>query len=148
MHALLFTVDRLRCAIPLSRVAEVLPAVRIQPLPAAPAGVEGIVNVRGTIVPVVALHERLGATGREVRPGDYFILATASRQIILRSDDFPEIAEVSPSDAKRDEPVERALGAVVALPDGLVLLQDLDALITPDHDAEIRAALARLGAAA
>jgi chemotaxis-related protein WspB len=55
MLFLLCEVDRARYALDVRQVAEVLPLVRIQPTPEAPAQVAGLLNYRGAPVPVVDL---------------------------------------------------------------------------------------------
>ena len=43
------------------RIEEILQPQRVTPVPRAPAFVEGVVNLRGAIVPVVDLRKRLAA---------------------------------------------------------------------------------------
>ncbi len=52
-------------AVSVMRVREVIDAPELTPVPRAPSCVEGIVNLRGSVVPVVHLARRLGveATG-------------------------------------------------------------------------------------
>ena len=47
-------------ALPAARVLEVLPMVALTPLPLAPAWLAGVLDLRGTAVPVIDLRERLG----------------------------------------------------------------------------------------
>ncbi len=145
MHALLFTVDKRRCAIRLADVSEVVSAVEVLPLPNAPAIVEGVVNVRGDIVPVLALRSRMGRPSRAVSETEYFIIARArDRRVILRSDTTPEIVTLAAPSPAEGSDVGRALAGVVPLADGLALIHDVDdVLAAADDDA-----LARLLAAA
>lgn len=53
-----------RVGIDLASVREVLRMMRIQPLPGAPAGVLGVINVRGETIPVVDVESRLPAGAR------------------------------------------------------------------------------------
>ena len=48
--------------IALRDIAEVLPPIRVTPVPGAPAGVAGVVNVLGEIRPVVDMRSMLGLT--------------------------------------------------------------------------------------
>ncbi len=47
-------------AIEVSRVREILEFIRITPVPSAPEYLKGIINVRGSVVPVINLHCKLG----------------------------------------------------------------------------------------
>src|SRR5437764_218583 len=67
---LVFEVDGRRYGLPASEVRELLRAVAIVPLPLAGPAVEGVVNLRGRVVPVFDLRVRLGLPARAVVPSD------------------------------------------------------------------------------
>lgn len=142
MDVLLFTIESRRFAIPLRQVAEVLLAVNVLGLYDAPRIVEGVVNVRGEILPVLALRARMGKPAREVRASEYFVVVrTETRRVILRSDTTPEIVTLPSTPDQGGESVERALAGVLPLSDGLALLQDLDAFMSSADDELLAAAL-------
>lgn len=60
LHAVVFRVGGLVCALPSGTVREVLPAVRATRIPGATAEVAGLVNVRGRMVTAVDAHAVLG----------------------------------------------------------------------------------------
>jgi len=60
LHAVVFRVGGVVCALPAGVVREILPAVRATRVPGVPAAVEGLVNVRGGLVTVVDGHVLLG----------------------------------------------------------------------------------------
>ena len=55
-----FTIGPHHCGLPVGQVEEVLRAVAVTPLPGAPAFVEGVINRRGTVTPVIDLRTRVG----------------------------------------------------------------------------------------
>ena len=63
-----FEVGGQHYGLPSSDIKEILPAVTLVPLPKAPAIVEGIVNVRGTAVPVLDIRARFGLAQFTVQP--------------------------------------------------------------------------------
>ena len=71
--------------------------VEITPLPGAPAVVEGVVNVRGTVVPVLDLRARFGLPPRAVDPGQHLIiLGGGTRAAAVRvdaADDFISVPD-------------------------------------------------------
>ena len=70
-----WTLDTQRCALPVSRVDRVLPALAIRPLPDAPAAIAGHAVLQGQLVPVLDLRRCLGLPEREVRLDDSLVLA-------------------------------------------------------------------------
>lgn len=149
MDALLFTLDARRCAIRLADVSEVVPAVEAQVLPGAPAIVESVVNVRGDIVPVIALRARMGLPPRAIVDSEYFIIARArSRRVILRSDSTPEIVALGAQPQAEEGGVGRALAGVVALADGLALIHDVEHLLSAAEDGALTDMIARAAARA
>jgi chemotaxis-related protein WspB len=66
MLCLLFAIGRDRYALDTADVAEVLPLVDVTRIPHAPAGVAGVLNFRGSPVPVVDLGVMFGGTSAPV----------------------------------------------------------------------------------
>lgn len=54
----------------LKRVEEILPALAPTPVPRAPSFLEGVVKLRGEIVPVVDVRKRLGVTPKSAGSND------------------------------------------------------------------------------
>lgn len=125
-------------------VREILQAVAVTHLPGAPAGVEGVIDLRGAIVPVFDLRARIALPPRPPRTTDNFVVcdAGASGVVVIRADqvtqiraiaDTPEVPQVGAS----SDPMVRGLSR---LPDGIVVICDLSAFLTdPDLEALARA---------
>ena len=146
MDALILQVSKRRCAIALRQVREVLPAVAIHELPGAPRGIEGVVNVRGEVIPVVGLSEHLGGRSTEVIPSEYFVLAECNgRRMILRSETLPSLSELPDPAEDRAGTTRAALAAVRPLDDGLVLVQHLEVLLDDDRAARLGELVASTG---
>jgi purine-binding chemotaxis protein CheW len=58
-HWLAFTLQEVAYALPISQVVEVIRMVAITSLPDAPPWLAGVINLRGTITPVINLRIRL-----------------------------------------------------------------------------------------
>ncbi|MCK4739313.1 MAG: chemotaxis protein CheW [Deltaproteobacteria bacterium] len=54
-----------RFAVPIEEVKEIIAKYEIVPLPKMPAFIEGIISLRGTIVPIVDMRKRFGMAARE-----------------------------------------------------------------------------------
>jgi purine-binding chemotaxis protein CheW len=71
---LLFAIEDRRIAVPVRCVERIIPAAAITPLGHAPAQVLGVLNIAGTVVPVLSLRQRLGLTEPPLDPAGHFIL--------------------------------------------------------------------------
>ena len=77
-------------AIPIASVREIMNYVPVTKLPETPAYVEGIINVRGKIVPVVNFAKKMGlVSGRESR--QIVIVETQDKEIGLTVDNVTEV---------------------------------------------------------
>jgi purine-binding chemotaxis protein CheW len=117
-------------------------------VPQAPAFVEGVINLRGRIIPVVDLRERFGLAASELTKAARIVVAEAAgTRVGLVVDGVSEVLMV-PSDAVEPTPEVAAgieagyLRGIAKLGDRLIILLELDGLFG-DADAT---ALARAAA--
>ena len=93
---LVFRADSHVCALPLSKVVEILRPLPVKPLAGAPNGVRGFSIVRGAPVPVVDLAALFGGASA---PGTRFVVVRVQeRRIALSVGAVLGIREFSPSD--------------------------------------------------
>ncbi len=142
---LIFELAEQRCAFALCEVRELLRAVTITPLPHAPDIVEGIVNVRGTVVPVLDLRARLRLPPKPVEPTDCLILAHVGERVVaIRADRAIGFARLEPEDIDtaigKVPGVEYVAGAA-KLPDALVVIHDLRDLLSRSEASALDGAL-------
>jgi purine-binding chemotaxis protein CheW len=71
---LVFGLNGSRFALSLAQVQRVVRAVAVTPVPDAPEGILGVINVAGQITPVVDLRRFLHFPEAEIKPSDYMIL--------------------------------------------------------------------------
>jgi purine-binding chemotaxis protein CheW len=96
MELLIVEIDHAYVGVPTSDVKEVVRAARISPAPGGNANIKGLLNLRGTVVPVVALRTLLGLEDREIISTDHFIvLQTQSTTFAVHVDRAVEILNVS-----------------------------------------------------
>src|SRR5258706_409789 len=82
-------------ALPSRDVRELVRAVAVMPLPNAPAIVEGVINARGRIVPVLDIRARFGLPAKALEPSDHMILADAGDRVVaLRADRAIDLVQV------------------------------------------------------
>jgi purine-binding chemotaxis protein CheW len=145
MRLLRFTIDEHRYGVAGDAVAEIVRAVAVTPLPRAPAVIRGIIDVRGTIVPVFDLRRRFGIPERPVAPADHFILVrTSSRVAALHVDTVTDLVDVddrATTDSTRQVTGAAEVAGVATLPDGLVLIHDVETFLSRAESDTLSAAL-------
>jgi purine-binding chemotaxis protein CheW len=143
---LVFEIDGRRFALPASSVRELVRAVAIVPLPMAPPIVEGVIDLRGQVVPVVDIRPRLGLEPRPVEPADHLIIARSrGRLVALRVDRALELVATA---ADGREPGAAGSPRVARLADGLAPILDPEALWTGPEAEALGALLGGPGVAA
>jgi purine-binding chemotaxis protein CheW len=145
LEVLIFELGGQRYGLPAADVQELVRAVALVPLPTAPAVVEGVMNLRGKIVPVLDVRQRFRLPPRALDPADHLIVArTEERLVALRVDRALDLVAL---DA---EAIEAAKGAVpgveyvawvAKLPNNLVLIHDLRTFLSRAEAAALEEAL-------
>jgi purine-binding chemotaxis protein CheW len=133
-----FVVLRVQCgdyAVPIHRVQEIVRVPEITRVPHAQAGVEGVINLRGRVLPVVDLASRLAlGTTEHARSARVVVVDGGSESIGLLVDGVSEVLRVSASDVEPPSATTSGNGptavlGVAKLGERLVLLLDLDAAL-------------------
>lgn len=141
-----FVLGGQRFALTLDSVLRVLPALAVMPLPGAPATVTGLVNLRGQLVPVVDLARRFGWASAPRRLWQPFVLVRSSRRQLLLPVESVEQVVSCPADdfAPAPDPTVPTdwLKGVVRTATGMLLIQDVERLLSADDEQTLTAALA------
>ena len=141
---LVFTLEDRRLALKASSVIRAERAAEITPLPDAPAGVRGLVNIAGTIVPVYDLRVKFQMPPRDLRASDFFILAAAgSRTVAVIADDLIGLVECAVTSTESIAPEVSLVDGVVKLDSDLVLIHDLGRFLSDGQEELLKTALHR-----
>lgn len=125
-------------AVPIGRVQEIVRVPEITPLPEAPTGVEGIINLRGHVLPVIDLPSRLGFGPAEQDRAARVVVAKMTggekQDIGLLVDGVSKVLRLNPADVEPASDVaqnghESLVHGVAKIDGHLVLLLDLDAAL-------------------
>jgi purine-binding chemotaxis protein CheW len=147
-EVLLFTLERQRYGLPVASVRELVRAARLTPLPRAPDVVEGLLNLRGELIPVLDLRRRFRHAARPLSPGDHFIVATTgARAVALRVDRAEGLHVIAPDEwdtSPRELPGVGYVAGAAKLPDGLVLVHDLRSFLSEAEALQLDTALGAL----
>jgi purine-binding chemotaxis protein CheW len=149
-EVLLFTLEGQRYALPVEDVRELVRAARLTPLPRAPAVVEGLVDLRGELLPVLDVRRRFRLPVRPLSSADHFVVAQVGpRRVVLRVDRAEGLLTLEPEqldETPRELPGVGYVAGALKLPDGLVLLHDLRTFLSEAEALELDEALAKGGA--
>lgn len=137
-----------RCGLPVESVVELHPAVALTPLPDAPDVVIGLVNRRGTVLPVLSLRRRLGLPRQPLRGSDCLVvLVLAYGHVALLVDAAVDMLAVREADIAENTPASADAAytrGVAVLPDGLLAVADLEAFLSPSEAAALGEAISRI----
>ena len=137
-HYVVFALEARQLALRLSGVERIVRAVEVTPLPGAPETVPGAINLQGRIVPVVNIRKRFGLLEREVDPSDQLIIVRSSRRTVaLWVDAASKViqpAEGEVVQAAEILPGMEHLEGAIKLPDGMILIHDLDRFLSLEEE--------------
>jgi purine-binding chemotaxis protein CheW len=141
----LFRVGSEEYGLPISRVSSIIRYETVTPVPRAPRAVQGVIDLRGRVIPVIDLGKRLFGVDFEPMPLSRIIVTESDGgEIGLAVDGASEVAAFAPDDlmpapaAALAPDIADAFLAVVHLGERLVILLDLDRIL-PRAEYEIPA---------
>jgi len=126
---LVFRVGASRYGCDLRVVQEIIPFRAATRLPGAPPYVLGLINVRGTIVTVMDLGNRLDPSRAPAREGAILLARHRERLVGVVVDQVADVRTLD-ADAQRATDAGGAIvNGVATLDDGAVVVLDLEALV-------------------
>jgi purine-binding chemotaxis protein CheW len=126
-------------AVDIMRIKEIIRPQKLTPLPQAPSFIDGIINLRGAVIPVVDLRKRFDMTAREVTAATRLLIVRLSAQTLgLVVDDVTEVITVPVKDIKPPPSVSEGtivnhLLGVCLSGENMVMLLDIDRLLTSNE---------------
>jgi purine-binding chemotaxis protein CheW len=144
-HLVVFLLAEQQYALPLPMVERVLPMVAVSPLPQAPPMTLGVINLHGTVIPVLDLRRRFGFPPHEYGLAAHVLLTrTTRRTLALPVDEVLGVKEVAAIAVTSPEALVvggAPVVGIVALADGLLCIHDLDNLLSYDEEQQLTRAI-------
>ncbi|MCH8551298.1 MAG: chemotaxis protein CheW [Natronospirillum sp.] len=125
------------------QVQEVLRYTEIAPVPGAPGYVLGIINLRGNVVTVIDTRDRFGLLPGEVTDNTRIVIIESDGQVIgIMVDSVAEVvylrqSEIETAPSVGNDDTSRFIQGVCHKNDQLLILVDLDRLLSDDEWQEI-----------
>lgn len=123
-------------AVDIMRINEIIRPQKLTLLPKAPSFIDGVINLRGTVIPVVDLRKRFDMPPRATNAATrLLIIRVAGQSLGLVVDDVTEVITVPVKDIKPPPTVADGMAVhyllgVCLSGDVLVMLLDIDKLLT------------------
>ncbi len=124
--------------IDIARVEEIIPPARVLAVPGAPRFVEGVINLRGSMLPVIDVRKRLGVAARGVPRKERLVVSrVGARRVGLLVDSVDQVIRV-PVSAFKPAPMTSVPGrsphviGVCLVNDAVRFMLDVLALVAED----------------
>lgn len=138
---IVFQLDDQEYAIDIKQVHEInrLKEIVISPVPKTPDFVEGIINLRGEVVPVIDLRRKFELEKREIAKGTRILIVKIGNKMIgLLVDGVSEVVDIA--EARISEPPEeicdintKYINGVARLEKRLILLLDINEIMVSEE---------------
>ncbi len=138
-----FLVNEMNYAIDIDRIHEIIYFKKATPLPQAPPFIEGVLDLRGTVVPIIDLKKKMGMTSDITTPSSHILIVKLLNNISgVIVDEVKEVLHLDENKIQAPQkihkgPGSRYLTGVCKVGERLVFLLNLDALLTSDEHASL-----------
>ena len=136
-----FTLGSEEYAVDILKVQEINRMSEIAKVPNAPPFVEGVINLRGRVIPVVNLRQRFGLSGKEKDEKSRIVIMDIQGITIgVMVDTVSEVLRIPSSTVEDAPPMSSEIGTefirgIAKLDDRLIILIDMDRLIEKSEGA-------------
>ena len=123
----------------IARVHEIIRLQTVTRVPRAPSFVEGVINLRGKVIPVVDLRRRFGLPTAEHTRATRIVVVEIGDQVVgIIVDSVSEVLRINSSTVEPPSPVvagidSEYLHGIAKLPERLVILLDVDRVLARDE---------------
>lgn len=131
-----FSIGEKLFAVDIMRIREILVPQKLSPLPCASDLLEGVIDLRGSVIPVMNMRKRLGMPITDDTPtGKLLIVSLVKQLLALVVDDVMEVISVPVADIKPPIQIASGVGMEfllgVCLSDSRVyMILDIDVLLS------------------
>ncbi|MBI2875374.1 MAG: chemotaxis protein CheW [Candidatus Tectomicrobia bacterium] len=139
-----FELAREHYGVNISKVQEIIRSQEITEVPRAPEFIEGVINLRGKITPVVDLRKRFGLSAGEHSKDARIVVVEVNGHLVgLMVDRVSEVLRVSRECVEPPSPPVTTLDsaylkAIAKLEDRLIILLDLDRVLNKEEELALK----------
>ena len=139
MQLVTFSIGEEEFGVDILKVQEIIRMMEITKVPRAPEFVEGVINLRGKVIPIIDLRRRFGMAARDHDKHTRIIVIEINSMIVgFVVDSVSEVLRIPSSTVEPPPPVVSGLeseyiSGVGKLADRLLILLDLDRLLSSEE---------------
>ncbi|MFW5487430.1 MAG: chemotaxis protein CheW [Desulfovibrio sp.] len=139
MQLVTFSIGDEEFGVDILKVQEIIRTMEITKVPKAPLFVEGVINLRGKVIPIIDLRRRFGLETRDHDKNTRIIVIEINNMIVgFVVDSVSEVLRIPASTVEPPPPVVAGLeseyiSGVGKLEDRLLILLDLDRLLSSEE---------------
>ncbi len=143
MQLVTFSIGEEEFGVDILKVQEIIRTMEITKVPRAPQFVEGVINLRGKVIPIIDLRRRFGLTTRSHDKHTRIIVIELSNMIVgFVVDSVSEVLRIPASTVEPPPPVVSGLeseyiSGVGKLEDRLLIMLDLNRLLSGEEQAKL-----------
>lgn len=143
LQLVIFRLGKEEYGLPITKVQEINRLVPITKLPQTPSFMEGVINLRGRIIPVIDLRKRFGLQVTEHGEDTRIIIVEVNGQTVgIIVDAVNEVVRMPGSSVEPPPPVfildAKYIYGVGKLEDRLLILLDIDNILTSQEEIALK----------
>ena len=134
-----FTVGEEEFGLELQRVKEVIRMCQITWLPRAPYYMKGVISLRGEVIPIINLRERLGLPAiRQTSSTRIIVVELKGRKVGIVVDSASQVVrlpgeQIDPAPQAMSKVAEELISGIGKLDERLIVLLDIDSVVTSEE---------------
>ena len=131
-------------ALDIMKIKEIIRPQKLTPIPKAPSFIEGVINLRGAVIPVADMRKRFDQPSREETRKNRIVVCSLVGKIIgLLVDEVTEVKrygrkEIAPAPQFIKGPNADYFLGVARSDDDLIMLIDLEKVLSTDEKIELQ----------
>lgn len=135
----IFTIGEEEYAIDIMRVVEILKPHKVTRLPKTPDFVEGVINLRGKVIPIIDLRKRFGIKSSLNPKKERILLTRVGEEVVgLVVDGVKEVRSISKGDIESPPTMVKGiqteyLEGVGKAGEGLIIILNLDKILSTEE---------------
>ncbi|MCF6239327.1 MAG: chemotaxis protein CheW [Candidatus Marinimicrobia bacterium] len=131
-------------ALDIMKIKEIIRPQKLTPIPKAPSFIEGVINLRGVVIPVADMRKRFDQPSSEVNSKNRVVVCSlGGRMIGLLVDEVTGVKrygrkEIAPAPQFIKGPQAAYFLGVARCDDDLIMLIDLEKILSSDEKIELQ----------
>jgi purine-binding chemotaxis protein CheW len=139
-----FRVDDKDYAVEISKIIEIIYYRAATPLPQSPEFIEGVVDLRGTVIPVLDLKKRLRLSSKTpASPNHILIVRFGDKMVGIVVDEVKEVLQIEEGQIQSPQTFIKGGGSkhlrgVCKVRDQLIFILSMDTLLSDNEQAQLQ----------